>query len=222
MSINSSQKIKCPSCGQLHDVTVWNSVTVDDSPDLKKDLLGGRLNMFTCSSCSYRALMPTPMLYHDKAKKLLISFSPCDDEALKKRMYSNICEKSKESGELKEFEGYNLRYVCEYNSLLEKILIFDALLNDKAIEVIKLLVLSQEPDKADNRTCIFGKKTDGEIEFIVSDAKENQVYTSRVPLETYNVIWQELRNSGVKPYSFDWEWVNADYADRLINGINNC
>ena len=221
MSINSTQKIKCPSCGQMHTVTVWNSVTVEDTPDLKKDLLCGKLNIFQCSSCGFRALMPTPMLYHDKEKKLLISFSPCDDESIKKRLFSNVCESSKQSGELKSYEGYNLRFVCEYNSLLEKILIFDSELNDKALEIIKLLILSQEPDKADNSKCIFGKKVDNEIEFIVNDLKENQVYTSRIPIETYNTIWQELRNSGVKPYSFDWEYVNSEYADKLINGINN-
>lgn len=221
MSINSVQKIKCPSCQQLHDVTVWNSITVEDSADLKNDLLAGKLNVFHCASCGAKGLMPSPLLYHDKEKKLFISFSPCDDENLKLRLFSNIKEASKESDELKKYEGYNLRFVCEYNSLLEKILVFDANLNDKAIEVIKLLILAQEPEKADNRACMFGKKIDEEIEFVVNDLKENQVYTSRVPLQTYNTVWQELRNSGVKPYSFDWEMVNSDYADKLINGINN-
>ena len=221
MSINSSQKIKCPSCGLLQEVTVWNSITVKDSPDLKKDLLSGSVNIFLCQACSHKGLIPTPMLYHDEEKKLLISFSPCEDENLKNRLLNSVCEQSKESGELKKYEEYNLRFVCEYNSLLEKILIFDNNLNDKAIEIIKLLILSQEPDKQDNRTCIFGKKENDKLEFIVQDFKEGQIYTSSVPAETYETIWQQLRYSGVKPYSFDWEMVDSDYANRLINGINN-
>lgn len=221
MSINSSKSIRCPSCGQLQEITVWNSITVSDSPDLKADLLAGRVNIFKCSSCSHTGLIPTPLLYHDEEKKLMISFSPCDDEQLKSRLFENVRETSKSSGELSGYSGYNLRFVCEYNSLLEKILIFDSGLNDKAIEIIKLLILSQEPEKQDNRFCVFGKKDGDFIEFMVRDVKEDMIYTSRAPMETYNTIWQQLRESGVKPYSFDWEMVNAEYADRLINGINN-
>ena len=122
---------------------------------------------------------------------------------------------------MEKLEGYNLRFVTDYNELLEKILIFDNGLNDKAIEVIKLMIIMQEPDKADNRKCRFGK-TDGEnMEFMIQDFKENQVYTSSVPQETYNTVWTSLRNSGVKEYSFGWETVNSTYASKLLNGINN-
>lgn len=221
MSLNTQQSIKCPSCGQLQNMTVWDSITVKDSPDLKKDLLGGKINIFKCASCSHFGLVPTPMLYHDEDKKLMISFTPCNDEALKNRLYENICETSKSSGELEAFEEYNLRFVSEYNSLLEKILIFDNNLNDKAIEVIKLLILSQEPDKQDDRACVFGKKDGDNLEFMIQDTKENMVYTSAVPMTTYETLWQQLRYSGVKPYSFGWEMVDAEYATGLINGINN-
>lgn len=221
MSINSSQKIKCPSCGQLQEVTVWDSITVKDSEDLKKDLLSGNVNIFRCSSCSHMGLIPTPMLYHDEEKKLLISFYPCSDDNLKDRLFNSVCEHSKSSGELKEYDEYNLRFVCEYNSLLEKILIFDSGLNDKAIEIIKLLILSQDPEKENQRSCVFGKKDGENIEFLVQDFKENKIYTSNVPFSTYETIWQQLRYSGVKPYSFDWELVNSEYANKLINGINN-
>ncbi|MBP3360502.1 MAG: CpXC domain-containing protein [Clostridia bacterium] len=221
MSINSSKAIRCPSCGQLQEITVWNSITVKDSPDLKADLLSGRVNIFKCGSCSHSGLVPAPLLYHDEDKKLMISFSPCDDEQLKQRLFENVRETSKGSGELSGYSGYNLRFVCEYNSLLEKILIFDAGLNDKAVEIIKLLILSQEPEKQDDRFCVFGKKEEDSIEFMVRDIKENMIYTSRAPISTYDTIWQQLRASGVKPYSFDWEMVDAVYADRLIKGINN-
>ena len=221
MSLNTQQSIKCPSCGLMQTMTVWDSITVKDSPDLKKDLLAGKLNIFKCSACSHFGLVPTPMLYHDEEKKLMISFTPCNDESIKKRLFENICETSKASGELETYEEYNLRFVTEYNALLEKILIFDNGLNDKAIEVIKLLILSQEPDKQKQRICVFGKKENDNLEFMVQDTKENMIYTSAVPVSTYETIWQQLRYSGVKPYSFGWEAVDADYGARLINGINN-
>ncbi len=205
----------------MSDITVWNSITVKDSADLKADLLAGKINIFRCPSCSHTALMPTPMLYHDEEKRLMISFSPCDDPVLKEQLYDNVCRTSRESGELEKLEGYNLRFITDYNELLEKILIFDNGMNDKAVEVIKLMILMQEPEKAEQRSCRFGKSENGNLEFMVHDKKENQIYTSAVPTETYNTLWTQLRESGVKPYSFDWERVNSAYATKILNGFNN-
>lgn len=221
MSINSKQAIRCPECGQMADVTVWNSITVKDSPDLKKDLLMGKVNIFHCSSCSHTALMPNPMLYHDEEKKLMISFSPTNDPVLKQKLFDNIKQTSKDSGELKKLSGYNLRFVADYNELLEKILIFDNGFNDKTIEVIKLMILSQDIDKSDQRVCRFGKAENGTIEFMIHDFIENQIYTSSVPVETYNTVEKSLTESGMKLYSFDWEAVDGAYATKLLNGFNN-
>ncbi len=205
----------------MSEITVWNSITVEDSADLKTDLLSGRVNMFHCPSCSHTALMPTPVLYHDAQKRLMISFTPCSDAVLSEQLYENVCETSRESGELEKLSGYNLRFITDYNELLEKILIFDNGLNDKAVEVIKLMILMQEPEKAEQRMCRFGKTENGNIEFMVHDKKENQIYTSAVPQKSYDEIWTQLRESGVKPYSFDWERVNSAYATKLLNGFNN-
>lgn len=221
MSINIKQSVKCPKCAQMSDVTVWSSITVKDSPDLKSDLLSGKINMFKCPSCEHFALMPHPMLYHDAEKKLMISFSPTNDPVIKEQMFSNVRESSSKSGELDKLEGYNLRFITDYNELLEKVLIFDNELDDKTIEVLKLMILSQEVDKSEQRTCRFGKVCDDGLEFMIHDFIENQVYTSTVPKSSYDTVYKSLIESGMKPYSFDWEMVDSTYATRLLNGFNN-
>lgn len=221
MSINLKQSVKCPKCEHMSDVTVWSSITVKDSMDLKSDLLAGKINMFKCPSCEHIGLMPHPMLYHDEDKRLMISFSPTNDPVLKEKMFSDIKESSKNSDELDKLEGYNLRFVTEYNEMLEKILIFDNELNDKAIEVIKLMILSQDIEKSEQRNCRFGKVCDDGIEFMIHDTIENQIYTSTVPKSSYDTVYTSLIESGMKPYSFDWEVVDPTYATRLLNGYNN-
>ena len=221
MSLNTKQKVRCSSCGQMHDITVWNSITVNDSADLKQELLRGNINMFKCPDCGFRAVMNVPMLYDDADKKMMISFYPSDDKSVSMKLFEQMKESFKESEEIDKYEGYNLRFVSDYNSLLEKILIADNGLWDKAIEVLKLLILSQEPEKEAQRSCIFGKLEDEQIEFMVKDSKENQIYISRVPLKSYKEVETELRHSGVKPYSFNWEYVDIDYAAALLNGVNN-
>lgn len=122
---------------------------------------------------------------------------------------------------LTNLRGIIYSFVTDYNELLEKILIFDNDMNDKTMEVIKLMVLSQDLEKAEQRVCRFGKCQDEVIEFMIYDTIENQTYTSKVPKETYDTIHKQLLESGMKPYSFGWEMVDASYATRLLNGFNN-
>ena len=221
MSINSKQQIKCPYCGHLNDVTVWSSVTVEDSMDLKYDILKRKLNIMVCSNCQKQALLPHSMLYHDKQKKLMISFSPCSDPAEKMRIFAEMKTSFSKSGEINNFEAYNLRFVWNYDDLMEKILIFDKGLHDKVTEVLKVLILMQEPEKANDRIGVFGKIENDEIEFLIRDKKEQQFYTSRIPMSSYETIKEQLRLSGVKYKSFNWEIVDIDYGASLLRGVNN-
>ncbi len=221
MSINTKQSIKCPKCGQLHEMCVWNSITVSDSPDLKKDLLAGKINILRCDICGQTALLPNPLLYHDEDKKLLISFVPCNDTELRKKLFTNLKNNFEKNDEIKKYDSYNLRFVSDYNTFLEKILVFDSGLHDKVTELIKLLILSQEPDKAANRIAVFGKKDSDNLEFLVRDSSDGMCYTSKVPISTYNTLYDEIRKSGIKYKSFNFEEIDTDYASKIINGMNN-
>lgn len=219
MSLNTREKVRCPKCGSLNDITLWQSVTASDSADLKQELLEGRLNVLCCTDCGARALVPVPLLYHDEKKKLMISFLPCENAEENLAM---IRQSSKSSGELESLSGYNLRFVPDYNSLMEKILIFDNGLNDKTVEMLKLMALMQEPDKIESRKALFGRKfEDNSIEIMVQNLTDGAVFTSKVPAETVDIIHNQLGLSGVKFHSTDWELIDRNYAMRLLGGINN-
>lgn len=221
MSINSKQQVKCPKCSELSDVTVWQSVTAHDSPDLKEDILKGNLNVFRCPSCGNAALMPDPILYTDSDKKLMITFAPCSSDAERAVAFESIKKTSKQSGELDGFADFNLRFISSYNDFMEKILIFDNGLHDKVIELLKLLVLMQDSENMEHRVCMFGKKDGDELEFLVQDKRDGKLYTSRIPMQSYDTVKEQLRQSGVKYKSFDWEIVDSDYAAKLLRGVNN-
>lgn len=221
MSINTTESVKCPKCGQLHELCVWNSITVSDSPDLKKDLLAGKINILRCETCGQTALLPNPLLYHDDEKKLLISFVPCVDEEVKNKLFSNLKNNFQKNDEIKKYEDYNLRFVSDFNAFLEKILIFDAGLHDKVTELIKLLILSQEPEKTEHRTAVFGKRENDELEFLVRDLSDGMCYTSKVPMSTYDTLYSEIKQSGIKYKSFNFEEINGEYASKIITGMNN-
>lgn len=218
MSLNTQEQVRCPKCGCINDITLWQSITVSDSTDLKQELLQGRLNILECCECGAKALVPTPLLYNDEDKKLLFSLYPSTDPDDAWDKFETVRESAKRSGELSEYKDYTLRFVSNYNELLEKILIFDSGLFDKTVELIKLMVLMQEPDKAEKRSAFFGKRyEDGAIEIMVKDTDGN-IFTSKTPPETYDIIHKELLNSGVKLESYGWEMVDRDYAARLLEG----
>ena len=100
--------------------------------------------------------------------------------------------------------------------MLEKILIFDNDMNDKTMEVIKLMVLSQDLKKAEQRVCRFGKCQDEDRIYDIRHNRKSNIH-SKVPKETYDTIHKQLLESGMKPYSFGWEMVDASYATRLLN-----
>lgn len=221
MSTNSIQQIRCPQCSQMSELTVWDSINVSEDPDLKNELLSGKINMFRCPSCGHTGLMPTPLVYRDDDKRFILSFIPCMNKEDKAAKFEELKKTSEESGDIRDIFGYKFRFVSDYNSLLEKILIFDANVLDKTIEVIKLLVMAQNPDKIQSCICRFGKLTEDKIEFLIQDVKNGQLYTSTVPKATYDSIDKQVQISGIKPYSFDWELIDADYAAKVFNGLNN-
>lgn len=220
MSLNTEQAIRCPKCGQLKSMTVWQSVRAEDE-DLKNDILKRKLNIFECDICGAQALYPEPLLYTDGEKKLMITFAPCSDKKQRDKMYAQIKAASEKSGELDALSGYNLRFVSDYNELMEKILVFDSGLNDKVTEFLKLIILAQEPEKTASRRAVFGKLADERLEFLVQDMSDGMMYTSQVPLETYETVKTQLCATGVKLYSFDWEIVDTAYSSRLLAGVNN-
>ena len=56
---------------------------------------------------------------------------------------------------------------------------------------------------------------------MIHDTKDNQLFTCDVPMDTYDTLYQKIMESGIKPYSFNWEMVDNFYASRILNGFNN-
>jgi len=49
---------------------------LNTDPEAKQKLLSGTNNFITCSNCGYQGPLPTPIVYHDPDKELLLTFFP--------------------------------------------------------------------------------------------------------------------------------------------------
>lgn len=69
-------QVSCPNCRQpvVADINQLFDVNVD--PQAKNRLLSGNFNLVQCQNCGYQGTLPTPIVYHDPEKELLLTFVP--------------------------------------------------------------------------------------------------------------------------------------------------
>ena len=66
---------RCRHCSREADIPAYNIVNSRENPELKQQLLLGRIFIWTCPSCGTDNLVRYPLLYHDPDEKLLIWLS---------------------------------------------------------------------------------------------------------------------------------------------------
>jgi hypothetical protein len=66
----------CPQCGQPIVAEVNQLIDVGQQPELKRQLLSGQANLAVCQSCGYQGPIQSPIVYHDPAKELLLTYFP--------------------------------------------------------------------------------------------------------------------------------------------------
>jgi len=66
----------CPRCHQPVIVELNRLFDLNTDPEAKQKLLSGINNFITCSNCGYQGPLPTPIVYHDPDKELLLTFFP--------------------------------------------------------------------------------------------------------------------------------------------------
>ncbi len=132
MSKSSSTTIECPKCGNSQSFTIWNSINTDIDPTLKDSLVNRKLQQTDCEVCGHSSVVNYPMLYHDMSHKTLVyHLSGLNVEQLEAEEFEHL------------FDGYEFRTVDNWNGMIEKIKLLDANLDDRAIELFKMVVLGQ-------------------------------------------------------------------------------
>jgi hypothetical protein len=76
MSIHREEEIACPKCGKAQAVTIWESIDAEPDPDARVALFEARINRFDCPACDFDALVPLPLLYHDRKRQFVVQYFP--------------------------------------------------------------------------------------------------------------------------------------------------
>lgn len=71
-------QVRCPRCGTPVPATVEQVIDLAADPSAKARLLSGSLNHVRCPACGYDGMLSTPLVYHDPARELLMTFFPVE------------------------------------------------------------------------------------------------------------------------------------------------
>ena len=180
----------CPKCGSEFDAPDVRSINVAQDPSLRERVKDGSLFVHRCPRCGAEALASEPILYHDPEAQLLIAYTTAglNSEGL---------------------EGYTCRLVSSIGELIEKVKVFDAALDDIALELCKY-VTAQELKKEVALKFLKMDGPDGEITLTYPEKGEMQmlvigynVYSDCVGIVERNPILHE-KAAGLVRIDQDW------------------
>lgn len=144
MSKHSMKEITCPQCGNKQNYMIWESLNGDLDPEAKKRLIDGTFFAFKCEQCGHEANIVYDILYHDMSHNTMVYFvHPDKVETTMKYMsdaQKNMANMVSGVGDMaNNIMKTRNRIVTDQNRLREKAIIFEAGLDDRVIEIIKLL-----------------------------------------------------------------------------------
>lgn len=205
MSKEHIEKIKCPECGQECEITIWDSLNGDIDPDAKQQLLDGTLFRFHCEKCGHQSNLSYDILYHDMTNKAMVYF--VRPEAVESTIEELIAMEEKLPVKM---DDYKKRVVCDQNALREKAIIFNNELDDRVIEIIKLMYLAnaakQFPDKEITAVYVMIDQ-DGEMSL---QFMTDEPLSCSVPNDLYDKIRQKFAANidavGDADFVVDIEW----------------
>ncbi|MBP5539922.1 MAG: CpXC domain-containing protein [Bacteroidales bacterium] len=140
MSVVKQALARCSRCRHEHEITIYKSINTAEDADMETRVLNGSLFMWTCPDCGCKNLVSYECLYHDPARKRMLWLLPRDK--------ADTAEMDAIARHARSLGGYTLRICPDLGSLIEKILILNAGLNDVAIEICKYVIRGEWAQQA--------------------------------------------------------------------------
>ena len=219
MSSHSVEKIMCPKCGQESDFMVWSSINTVLDPEMYEKVRSGDAFAFHCPNCGHVAEVDYACLYHQMNDEMMIYYVPNPDEI--EETYDMFCGNHKVAEMLEDIqENYLYRIVQSKNEFREKLYIFDAGLDDRAIEIIKVfyaLKIQEDNPEIEFDEIRFESRKNDEIGLIVIRGG-NPVASCKIDQEFYDIIMKEyiaeMPNIRKDEIIINGEWALSIFSDK--------
>jgi hypothetical protein len=148
MSNVISKEVTCPVCNHNSSAHLYISINATNDPQFKDALLSGQLLSFQCPDCGHEGRYMYPLLYNDMRRRFMVYLIPQIDRfQLEDRALED---------DYRNLKGIQKRIVADFNSMKEKIFVFESGLDDMAVELTKYAISEMVAKKHD-----LGRVTEG-------------------------------------------------------------
>jgi hypothetical protein len=214
MSRTQTTEIECPRCKVRTPWVHHASVNVAQDPALRLKLLDQSFYRFTCPGCDLAVPVLSPLLYHDMKRQLMVQLAPegCgfDGEAVdgpQRAMGPAVWD---------TVAAITTRVVKTPNALNEKIKVFEAGLDDRAIECLKMRLLVQHAAQFRGELFFNEVRADGALAFVQLVDGKQEGYA--IPADFWKSHLEVLGPLG-PPNAERWPVVDLGYAKRLYEAL---
>jgi hypothetical protein len=151
MSTFVHAKVACATCAHVHDADVAESLHISTRPDVRADILAGRFHRFRCPACEAWTTIEKLLAYTDFARHHWFTVVPTVElpflaqwrELAESSFRATMIERSPALVRDEMAPRMLRRLVFGLASLREKLIAFDAGLDDRVLEVLKLELLRE-------------------------------------------------------------------------------
>ncbi|MCH7664099.1 MAG: CpXC domain-containing protein, partial [Chloroflexi bacterium] len=141
-------QINCPNCKQPVTADIEQLFDVAVDPAAKQRLLSGSFNVLQCPHCGYNGSVPTPLVYHDHKKELLLTFFPPElnvDRNEQERAIGKLIKNAIDDLPQEQRKGYifNPQATLTIQGLIERVLHEDGITKEMIDDQQKRVQLIQ-------------------------------------------------------------------------------
>lgn len=219
MSSYTVEKITCPKCGCESDFMIWSSINTVLNPEMFEKVRTGEAFAFSCPKCGNIAGIDYACLYHQMDDEMMIYYVPDPDEV--KKVYNMFQGNGKMSDMLGESQKkYLYRIVQSKNELREKLFIFDAGLDDRAIEIIKIFYsqkLREDNPEVEIDEIRFESGENNEIGLVFIN-EGSVVASCQIGRDFYEIVMKEyithMPNIREDEIIINWDWAVSVFRNK--------
>ena len=132
----------CPQCEQRDTLRLWEEINAKEDVTAKSRLLDGSLFEYRCKKCGYSTGVAYNCIYKDDEKHFIVYFAADGDNEGMKAAMDRIEEDANKMAVAGLKYNVRRRIVNDANTMREKVIIFEAGLDDRIIELMKILYVS--------------------------------------------------------------------------------
>ena len=174
--------IPCPRCRTPITAEISRLFDLSSDPEAKEKLLSGSANLIDCPVCHYQGVYPSPIVYHDADKELLLTYFPPESNLPlpeQEKIIGPLIKKVVDTLPPEKRKGYLFRP----QTMLTQQLLFETILKADGItpemmkaQQEKLVLISQlaaaAPDKLPELIAQNDDKIDEQVFLLISRLAE--------------------------------------------------